>query len=207
MIETLLNMQPATLLTFLAAGVMLNLTPGADVIFASASGVAGGWRAGVAAAMGITLGAVVHIGLAAVGISAVVMATPWAYDAIRYLGAGYLVFLAIKTWRAQGGLGGGTGARHLSHALRRGFLTNVLNPKVALFVLAFLPQFTAPEAGPIWHQILILGAIFATTGMFINAGYGALAGLAGTTLTRASRTFNKLTALVFGGLAARLLLD
>ncbi|MEP2530254.1 LysE family translocator [Shimia sp.] len=207
MIETFLNMDPVTIATFLMAGIVLNLTPGADVVFATASGISGGWRFGVAAAFGIALGAVVHITLAAVGISAALMALPWAYDAIRYLGAAYLLYLAVKSWRAPPETGNTQGAKGARQAIRRGFLTNLMNPKVALFVLAFLPQFTALEAGPVWHQILILGGLFTVTVFFITAAYGAAAGIAGTALRGASGLMNKISAIVFGGLAAKLVMD
>lgn len=207
MIDTLLAMDPVLILTFVSAGIVLNLTPGADVVFATACGVSGGWRSGVAAAAGITLGGLGHTVLAAVGVSTMLMAMPGAYDAIRYAGAAYLMFLAVKAWRAPAEIGAARGATSLRRAAARGFLTNMLNPKVALFVLAFLPQFTRPEVGPIWQQILILGVLFCVTGFFVTAGYGAAAGVFGTALRRVSGIMNKVTAIVFGGLAARLLLD
>ena len=207
MLETLLAMDPVTVATFMGAGILLNLTPGADVVFASACGMSGGWRAGVAAAIGISLGSLLHITLAAVGVSALLMAVPHAYDAIRYLGAGYLAFLAYKSWMAVPDLAAGKGVSQLSRAVGRGFLTNALNPKVALFILAFLPQFTDPAIGPVWQQVLILGLIFTVTGVIITSGYGAAAGIFGSALRARLGVMNKITAIVFGGLAARLVLD
>lgn len=207
MLQTLFTMDPVLVLSFMTAGILLNLTPGADVAFVTASGVSGGWRNGVAASVGIALGSISHVVLAAVGVSAAIMALPWAYDAIRYAGAAYLAFLAIKTWRYNGEMGTAQAVRGAVHALKRGFLTNLLNPKVALFVLAFLPQFTRLDVGPVWQQILILGAIFVATGLVITSIYGVAAGVFGTTIRRASGTLNKLTAIVFGGLAARLMWD
>lgn len=202
----ILGLDPVTLASFVGAGVLLNLTPGADVMFASASGIAGGPRTGVAAALGISLGSLMHTGLAALGLSALLLAVPPAYDAVRYLGAGYLVFLAVKAWRA-GAAPRVAGAPSLARAVRRGFVTNALNPKVALFILALLPQFTNPGTGPLWAQILFLGAVFATTGFLITAAYGAAAGFAGHALGRAMGALNKLAALVFAALAVRLVLD
>lgn len=204
MLETLLAMDLATVAAFAGAGILLNLTPGSDVMFASASGLSGGPRAGIAAAAGISLGGLVHTALAAFGLAALIAASPATYDAIRWLGAAYLLFLAIKTWRSPPASRHGTGENRLYTAFKRGFLTNMLNPKVALFILAFLPQFTTPAAGPIWHQILILGVVFASTGFCITAGYGATAGLLRTALGRVSKTLNRITALVFGALAIRL---
>lgn len=202
----MLGLDTVAVASFLGAGVLLNLAPGADVMFASASGLAGGPRAGVAAAFGVALGVVLHSTLAALGLAALLAASPAAFGAVKALGAGYLLFLAVKAWRA-GPPGGVAGATRLGRAVRRGFVTNVLNPKVALFVLAFLPQFTKPEAGPVWAQILLLGGLFSVSGFFITAGYGALAGYAGQALGRATGWLNKLAAVVFAGLAARLLLD
>lgn len=205
MLETLLAMDPALIIAFTGAGVLLNLTPGSDVAFAMASGISGGPRTGVAAALGITLGGLTHVMFAVLGISAALMAIPHAYDSIRYIGAAYLIFLAVKTWRAPSALEKAVGAKRLFSALKRGYLTNLLNPKVALFILAFLPQFTRPEAGPIWQQILLLGLLFNATGFVITSAYGLTAGFAGNHLARLGGTLNKITAIVFGGLAARLI--
>jgi len=207
MLETLLAMDPATIATFAGAGTLLNLTPGTDVVFASASGLAGGPRAGIAAAAGISLGSLAHSCLAALGLSALIAANPLAYDAIRWLGAAYLLFLAVQAWRTQPGAARIKGEISLYPALKRGFLTNILNPKVALFILAFLPQFTTPAAGPIWQQILILGLIFSATGLVITSAYGATAGLMRHAMSRAAGTLDKITALVFAALAARLIWD
>lgn len=200
------GLDPVTVAGFLGAGVLLNLTPGADVMFATASGLTGGARAGVAAAFGVALGGVFHTLLAAAGLAALLAASPVAFEAVKWLGAGYLAFLAVKTWRA-GPAHEVVGAGSLTRAIRRGFVTNSLNPKVALFVLAFLPQFTDPALGPVWQQILALGLMFSVTGFFVTASYGALAGVAGASLRRASGWLNKLAAVVFGALAVRLVLD
>lgn len=202
----LLGLDGVTLASFLGAGVLLNLTPGADVMFASASGIAGGPRAGVAAAFGVALGGLMHTALAAAGLAVILQAHPLAYDVVRYAGAAYLAYLAVKSWRARPA-DAAKGAARLGRAIRRGFVTNALNPKVALFVLALLPQFTNPETGPVWAQILVLGGLFSFTGFFITAGYGVAAGLAGKALGRATGWLNKVAAIVFGALALRLVLD
>ncbi|MEC7762765.1 MAG: LysE family translocator [Pseudomonadota bacterium] len=201
----ILGLDPSAVLAFVGAGVLLNLTPGADVMFATASGVSGGPRVGAAAALGVALGALWHALLAAAGLSALLAAFPPAYDAVRYAGAAYLIFLAWKTWRA-GPAVAGDGAQGLWRAIRRGFMTNALNPKVALFILALLPQFTSPSTGPIWAQILALGLVFAVTGFFITAGYGIAAGLVGARLTRHARLLNRVSAMVYALLALRLVL-
>lgn len=200
------GLDPVTVLSFLGAGVLLNLTPGADVMFASASGLSGGPRAGVAAAFGVALGGVFHTLLAAAGLAALLAASPAAFEAVRWFGAGYLLFLAVRSWRA-GPAEAVDGAAGLARAVRRGFVTNALNPKVALFVLAFLPQFTSPDTGTVWQQVLLLGLLFSTTGFFVTAGYGALAGIAGRALGRATGWMGKVAAVVFAALALRLVLD
>lgn len=193
-----------TLLAFASAGILLNLTPGADVMFATASGMAGGPRAGMAAGAGVGLGGFWHVGLAALGVAALLAANPAAMTALRWFGAGYLAYLAYSAWTA-GPAEPTQGTPNLTRAFWRGFVTNALNPKVALFVLAFLPQFTDPSRGPVWQQILILGAVFTVTGMCITAGYGALAGVAGQALSARMGVMNKLAAGVFGLLALRMI--
>lgn len=192
------------LLAFLAAGIVLNLTPGADVIFATACGMAGGPRVGAVAGLGVGLGGLFHVGLAALGVSALIAAHPAALVALKLAGAGYLLWLAYGSWRA------GTGAEargeiRAGAALWRGFVTNALNPKVALFVLAFLPQFTDAARGPVWVQIVVLGALFTLTGTAITCGYGALAGLAGTRLAARMGLMNKVAAVMLLALALRML--
>jgi threonine/homoserine/homoserine lactone efflux protein len=195
---------PITLTTFMAASVALYLTPGADMMFISASGAAGGRGAGIAAAMGVSIGSLFHTVLAVAGVAALIQAHPAAYDALRYIGAAYLAYLAVVTWRAGPPEAAAPGARNIWRAFRRGALTNILNPKVSVFVLAFLPQFASPAAGPVWIQIAVLGTLFSVASIPFNASYGALGSFFGARLRRAGRVMNKISAIVFGGLAARL---
>ena len=197
----------ATLAAFILACLALNFTPGADMMFAVASGASGGPKAAVAASFGINLGVVAHIILAAGGLAALIAAEPLAYDAIRYIGAAYLIWLAIQMWRAPAVDTTETAKSPLVRVAARGFMTNILNPKTALFIFAFLPQFADPDQGAIWAQIAVLGAIFIATGFTVNAVVGAIAGAATTRLRAASRVMNRISALVFGGLAARLVID
>jgi threonine/homoserine/homoserine lactone efflux protein len=192
-----------TWVAFVPAGILLNLTPGSDVMFATASGVAGGPRTGAIAGLGVGLGSVWHIALAAVGVSAVLAASPGAMLVLRWGGAAYLLYLAISAW-TTGPASSVQGIANPASALWRGFLTNALNPKVALFVLAFLPQFTNPALGPIWQQILMLGLVFFVTGTVITASYGALAGIAGQALSARMGAMNRAAAVVFAILALRM---
>lgn len=197
----------AVLATFLAASLALNFTPGADLMFAVASGASGGPRAAVAASLGINLGVAVHVALAALGLAALIAANPLAYDVIRYAGALYLVWLAVQMWRAAPPAPGAARRAAFGRVVMRGFATNILNPKTVLFILAFLPQFADPARGPVGLQIAALGGLFICTGFTVNACIGALAGAATGRLRRASRVMNRCASLVFAGLAARLLID
>lgn len=202
--ETIQTYPSTQLLAFTLAGLMLNLTPGADVMFATASGLRGGPRAGMAAGLGVGLGVAMHVTLAALGLSALLAAHPAALGAIRWLGALYLLWLAVRAWRAGVPDAAERGAARPFRALGRGFLANALNPKVILFILAFLPQFTDPAYGPVWRQIVLLGGIFTVTGTLVTMAYGALAGAMGQALGRRLGALNRVAALVFAGLAARL---
>jgi len=206
MVETLLSMDPWTVAAFMAAALVLYITPGADMMFTVASGIRGGPRAGVAAAAGISFGVLVHTMLAAAGLAVLLTTYPAAYDAVRYAGAAYLAWLAWQSWRA-GNAEPREGRAQVWHAFRRGLITNILNPKVALFVLAFLPQFADPAAGPLSHQILWLGLFLATGGIITDGAYGLFAGLLADRLRRSAGFMNKLSAVVFGGLAVRIALD
>ena len=205
--EVITGFDPALLAAFVAAGLLLNLTPGADFVFVSASGIAGGPRVGMAAAVGINIGIVVHIALAAAGVSAMLLAWPLAYDAIRYAGAVYLMWLAVQAWRSQGMEQDSRVAGTAWRAVRRGFLTNVLNPKTALFIFAFIPQFTDPAIGPVWMQIVILGAIFMSVGFAFSLSLGAAAGVFAHVLRARAKLLSRVSAVLFGGLAARLIWD
>ncbi|MEM9735008.1 MAG: LysE family translocator [Pseudomonadota bacterium] len=207
MVETLFAFETATLLAFMGASLVLYLTPGADMMFTIASGAAGGPRAGVAAAVGISLGVLTHVAVTAAGLGALILAYPAAYDAVRYLGAAYLAYLAWTMWTAELARETIPGAALMRRAFTRGYLTNILNPKVALFVLAFLPQFIDPARGPVWEQTVILGLMLTLGGIVTDGLVGALAGAFSAWLKRSERVMNRLAALIFGGLAARIALN
>jgi threonine/homoserine/homoserine lactone efflux protein len=207
MLETFAAMEWVTIATFMGAAIILYLTPGADLMFTLATGITGGPRAGLAAAVGISMGVLVHVATAALGLAVLLLTYPAAYSAIKYLGAAYLLFLAIQSWRSDGELKSGRGSHDMWRAFRRGFLTNILNPKVALFVLAFLPQFTDPAIGPVWHQIIILGLMLATGGVITDGAFGIFAGLMAHRLKSMATVMNKVAAIVFGGLAVKLVMD
>jgi len=152
---------------FLSAGILLNLAPGPDTAFILGRTIAGGRRAGIASALGIGVGSVLHTIAAAVGLSAFLATSAWAFTAVKLLGACYLIFLGLKTLlqpRITLGRADQSTTVGFGSAFRQGIVTNVLNPKVALFFLAFLPQFIDPAAPAKVPAFLILGSTFVTTG-------------------------------------------
>lgn len=191
-------------LAFLGAGLVVNLAPGPDVLFATASGLQGGPKVGAAAGLGVAGGALWHVALAALGLSALIAALPQALVVLKWGGALYLLWLAWKSWNA-GQAAAVRAALTPGRAFLRGALTNLLNPKPILFLLAFLPQFVRPEYGPAWSQIILLGGTFALTGAVVTAGYGAVAGLAGRAIGAKMGILNRIAAVVFAGLAIRIM--
>lgn len=171
-----------------------------------------GWRAGVAAALGIGAGSFMWAGFTAAGLAALAAMSPVVLSILRIVGGAYLLFLAYKTLRtkrldynaAQGAEGFGASA----DAFRAGVLTNLLNPKVGLFYLAFLPGFTAPAAGPIWSQTLMLGAIFSLSGALVLIATAAVTAMARTHFARGGdcrAPWKALAAAVYAGLGFYLL--
>ena len=205
--EILWGFEPALITGFVIAGLILNLTPGADFLFILSSGLSGGPRIGVAAALGVNLGVVVHILAAAAGLSALLLAHPAAYDAICILGAVYLAWMAVQAWRSSDAVVRPGGRRGVWQAARRGFFINVSNPKTELFIFAFIPQFTDPAIGPIGVQILVLGTIFLVNGALFTLCLGGGSGYFAAALGARAGVLNKISAILLGGLAARLIID
>ena len=157
---------------FIVAGLLLNFTPGADFLYILGRGASGGFGAGVWAALGVGAGCCLHILAAALGLSALLATSALAFTAVKWVGAGYLIYLGIALFRSRGGLSAHGALRRESVSRRRGFwqgfLTNALNPKVALFFLAFVPQFIDSGSATKIQAFLVLGAIFNTTGTAWN---------------------------------------
>ncbi len=204
--------EPAQLMLFAAAGLALNLTPGSDMLYCLGQGLKSGPRAGLAAGIGINTGALIHILLAAFGLAALLAAYPLAFEAVRWLGVIYLVWLAVQAFRGTGGALAPKQAKSatLYKAWRDGVFVNLFNPKVAIFVLAFIPQFIQPQNGSPLVQFLIFGLVFCITGTVVNGLVGAFAGGFGKVLAtnaRIARRFEIITGCVFLGLAAKLAFD
>lgn len=204
-----LPVDPLTLLAFIPAGLALNLTPGADMMFCLGQGLKGGRRAAMAANFGIAVGGMVHTVIAGLGLGALIAAHPLAFDAIRWVGVGYLLWLAVSALRGQGALMAATVApRPVGRIFAEALMVNLLNPKVILFILAFLPQFVDP-ARPVLPQFLILGLAFSLGGFLVNGLVGGFAGSIGQRMARSERLarwLGRASAGVFGLLALRLAL-
>lgn len=198
---------PIVLLAFLPAALALNLTPGADMMFCLGQGLRGGPRAALAADAGIGLAVMGHVTLAGLGLGAAVAAMPWLFDAIRWIGVGYLLWLAATALRSDGAATEIPAVRP-ARAFRQGLVVNLTNPKVILFVLAFLPQFTDP-ARPVLPQFLALGAVLSLGGLVVNGAVGVLAGGIGRRLAGSAgfnRWLGRVSASIFAALALRLAL-
>ena len=198
---------------FVAAGLLLNVTPGPDMTYIAARAVAGGFRDGVAATFGITAGCIVHTVAAAAGLSALIATSAIAFEIVKWCGAAYLLYAGIRlvagSLRAER-----DNAPHRSVApapplkiFREAFVINVFNPKVALFFLAFLPQFIAADAPFKALSFLLLGCLFNFNSLFVNVPVAWLASRAGRGLrgsASASRWLHGAVGALFVLLAARL---
>jgi threonine/homoserine/homoserine lactone efflux protein len=170
----------ATLLVFAAAATLIVLIPGPNHIYIAARSVSQGRGAGIASALGVETGTLVHIAAAAFGLSALIASSAAAFDVVRYAGAAYLVFLGVRALLRNGGHEAGTQDEATrSRAFAEGVVVNLLNPKVALFFLAFLPQFIDPANGSIVLQTLVLGLTMFAIGLAIDLLYALIAGALG----------------------------
>jgi threonine/homoserine/homoserine lactone efflux protein len=198
-------------LSFVAAGLALNIVPGADMTFIIASAARGGRRDGVIASLGVGAGALVHILAAVLGLSAILASSQAAFDAIKYAGACYLIWLAVSLLRSKPAPADGHERPRASgwRLFRAAMLVNILNPKVALFFLAFLPQFIDPAASVPAVQILCLGLWFDAVGTLVNVAVALVAAGAAERLRHVSwlgRAARWLAATAMGALAVQLAL-
>jgi threonine/homoserine/homoserine lactone efflux protein len=199
----------ASLTLFIVASWVLILTPGPDTLYVLTRGIAQGKQAGVISALGVTLGIFVHTLAAAFGLAIVLQTSALAFLIVKYVGALYLLYLGIKTLKDRSSLT--LAPEHKPRQLRvlfwQGVLSNVTNPKVALFFLAFLPQFVHPERGYIPAQMMVLGLVFAFFGVIYLSGVGYSAGRVGMWITKHPRYLKPLrwaTGGIFLGLGLRL---
>ncbi|MFC3125144.1 LysE family translocator [Pseudoroseomonas globiformis] len=203
----------STLFVFALASLALAVTPGPDMLLVASRSASQGRAAGFASLAGIQTGLFCHALAAALGLSQLFLAVPIAYDALRYAGAAYLLFLAWQAFRSGEATARPTNSapRHSAGRMfRQGLLTNLLNPKVALFVLALFPQFLRPEAGSVTLQILVLATVLNVIGLAVNGLVILAASRMALRLSgrgRFRRFSQAFLGVVFAGLALRLVLD
>ncbi|MCC8022360.1 MAG: LysE family translocator [Clostridiales bacterium] len=195
---------------FLTASILLNMTPGADTIYILTKSASGGRRQGIASALGITSGILIHTVLAALGLSAVLAASAAAFSAMKLLGAAYLFAMGVRMFLKKDALVAETKQKEesLPAVYRQGVLTNALNPKVALFFLALLPQYVEADAAHSPLPFLLLGLAFVCTStlwcLLVAFGASYLSALIDRN-RRTSKLVNKLTGCIYIGLGANIL--
>ena len=172
---------------FVVAALLLNITPGPDTLYILGRTASQGWRCGMVAAFGIAAGLLVHTLAAAVGLSALLAASAAAFTLLKWAGAAYLVYVGVSLFFASPANRSPTPELHAAGArtvFLQGLLTNVLNPKVALFFLAFLPQFVNPSKGGVPFQMVALGLLFVALSATTDSGWAIAAGTAGNWIKR-----------------------
>lgn len=200
--------EKAAFLAFLIAAFALNLAPGPDMLYVIGRSVGQGRKAGIVSSLGVFVGCWVHILAAAFGIAALLRSSPMAFNVVRYAGAAYLIYLGIKMLAQKTDLSSQQlKTESLGVIFRQGAITNMLNPKVAIFFLAFLPQFVDARRGNVVLQILLLGLIFNVGGTLVNLAVAYAGGTLGELLRRnqsIARLQRRFTGLIFVGLGLRL---
>lgn len=176
-----------TIVLFAIAAVALLLLPGPVVLYTVTRSIDQGWRAGMASVLAAGIGDLVHVSAATLGLSALLLSSAMAFTLVKYAGAAYLIYIGLRTLmtrieqeQVQ------VAPQSLKRIFGQGLLVSILNPKTALFFLAFLPQFVAPERGPIAFQILSLGILFITLGLITNSLYVLLASAARSRLSNSA---------------------
>jgi threonine/homoserine/homoserine lactone efflux protein len=199
---------------FLTAGVMLNLTPGQDTMYIVGRSIAEGRSAGITSALGVSTGALVHVTAATLGLSAILATSAVAFTIVKFAGVAYLVYLGVRLLVERDSENsfetGRSGAQGKWTAYRRGILTNLLNPKVAVFFLAFLPQFVDPAAGHKTLSMFVLGCTFLVTGTVWCLVVAVLSARVSDAFRRsktASRIVRRATGGLFIGLGVRIALE
>ena len=201
----------ADLLIFLTAALSLNLTPGNDMMYVLGQSLKGGARSGISASLGIAGGSLIHLGFVAIGVAVILAQHPLLFDLIRYAGACYLLWIAYTTLTSpMSALAPDDTQRSTFAAFRDGVLVNLFNPKIIVFMFAFLPPFIRPENGSPLLQLLILGMIFNVGGTIINCIVALFAGKIGAALSTSlnfRRWFSRVSAGLFVLLATRLVFE
>ena len=191
---------PASLGVFALASLALLVVPGPSVLYIVTRSISQGRMAGLASVLGVHVGTTFHIAAAALGLSALLMRSIVAFNIVKYAGAAYLIYLGIRRLLDDESLvqEGPVKERSLSRIFRQGIVVNLLNPKTALFFLAFLPQFVDVEEGSVALQMLVLGSLFIVLGLISDGTYALLSSLLGDRL-RTSKSFARRERLFSGG--------
>ena len=196
---------------FLLTSLVVVLVPGTGVIYTVSTGLFKGWKPSIAAASGCTLGILPHLIGCILGLSAILHLSSVAFQILKFAGAAYLLYMAWSMWREKGAINiGSSGPKSgLVQILTKGFLINILNPKLSLFFLAFLPQFISRNGAAPSSQMLVLSAVFMLMTLIIFVAYGCLAHQVSSLLTsepRAIRKIQQTFALTFACLGMKLAL-
>ncbi len=199
-----------TLSLFFAAALALALAPGPDNVFVLTQSALYGLRAGLLVTLGLCTGIMVHTAAVAFGVAAIFVASALAFAILKVIGAGYLLYLAWCAFRARPNLVEGEGLGLSGGKLySRGVVMNITNPKVAIFFIAFLPQFADPALGSLSAQMMTLGVLFIVTTFMVFGSVAWFAGFLGEFLRKSERAqsvINRITGIIFIGLAVRLLM-
>lgn len=201
---------PANLAAFIVASALLTVAPGPDILFLVSQGMSRGRAAGLATALGLASGNLVHTTAAALGASLVFKESAFAFAILKYAGAAYLLYLAYKTVRARNTppQADGVEAAGRRRLFVRGIAMNVLNPKVAIFFLAFLPGFASPERGPVWVQTILLGLVFVAVVIVVFGTVGLFAGaIGGWLLGRGGARFHRWSSWAVAGVLVLLAIN
>ena len=199
-----------TIITFALASCLLCLAPGPDNIFVLAQSALHGRKSGLMVTSGLCTGLIVHTTAVAIGIAAIFRSSILAFNLLKFIGVGYLLYLAWKSFRAKDSSLDSRNSIRDSRLYRRGVIMNVTNPKVSIFFLAFLPQFVSPDNGMVTLQILSLGFIFIISTFIVFGFIALMAGSLGEFFRRypsSQSIMNKIAGTVFVGLAVKLLVS
>ena len=198
-----------TVITFFTASILLGLAPGPDNIFVLTQSALRGKGPGLIVMLGLCTGLIVHTIAVSLGVAIIFQTSTLAFSALKFVGAGYLIYLAWQAFRASAEKiqSEPDGIVNYWKLYCRGIIMNITNPKVSIFFLAFLPQFAEPTRGPVAVQLILLGGIFILATILVFGGIALLAGTLGNLLNRSDRTqkiLNKVAGTVFLGLALKL---
>jgi threonine/homoserine/homoserine lactone efflux protein len=186
---------------FALASVSLLLIPGPAVLYIVTQSAEQGRSAGLASVAGIHIGTLVHILAAAIGLSALILASAVAFSIVKFAGAAYLIYLGVRKLLERDSASEGEPPRApLRHVFARGALVNVLNPKTALFFLAFLPQFVDTDRGAVWSQVVVLGLVFVALGLISDSIYALVGDAVGSLLRRRAKAMRRISGTIYIGL-------